>query len=57
MDEPQVRDLLRSQGYSEVESVMRDGNHFRARVTRNGRPADITVDAYTGTIRNQAARR
>ena len=57
MDETQVRDLLRSQGYSEVQSVMRDGDAFRARVMRNGRPAEISIDAYTGTIRNQAARR
>lgn len=57
MDETQVRDLLRTQGYDEVQSVMRDGDNFRARVTRNGRPADISIDAYTGTIRNQAARR
>ena len=57
MDESQVRDLLRSQGYGEVQSVTRDGDNFRARVSRNGRPADISIDAYTGTIRNQAARR
>ena len=57
MDETQVRDLLRSQGYGEVQSITRDGDNFRARVSRNGRPADISIDAYTGTIRNQAARR
>ena len=57
MDENQVRELLRGQGYGDAQSVMRDGNNFRARVTRNGRPTDITIDAYTGTIRNQAARR
>jgi hypothetical protein len=57
MDETQVRDLLRSQGYGDVQSVTRDGDNYRARVTRNGRQADISIDAYTGTIRNQAARR
>ncbi len=57
MDESQVRDLLRNQGYGEAESVMRNGDSFSARVTRNGRPADVTIDAYTGTISNQAARR
>lgn len=57
MDESQVRDLLREQGYGDVQSVTRDGDHFRARAMRNGRPADVTIDAYTGTIRNQAARR
>jgi hypothetical protein len=57
MDENELRNLLRDQGYSDIESVSRDGDNFRVGVTRNGRPTSIVVDAYTGTIRNQSARR
>jgi hypothetical protein len=57
MAEADVRDLLRDQGYSDVDSVSRDGNNYRARAMQNGRSVDVTVDAYTGTIRSQAAGR
>jgi hypothetical protein len=57
MAESEVRDLLRDQGYSDVQSVSRDGNNFRARAMQNGRSVDLMVDAYTGTIRSQAAGR
>jgi hypothetical protein len=57
MAESDVRDLLRDQGYSDVQSVSRDGNNFRARAMQNGRSVDVTVDAFTGTIRSQAAGR
>jgi len=55
--ENDIRDLLRTEGYSDVQNVSRDGNNYRARATQNGRSVDLTVDAYTGTIRSQAARR
>ena len=55
--ENDVRDLLRTDGYSDVQNMSRDGNNYRARAMQNGRSVDLTVDAYTGTVRSQAARR
>ncbi len=57
MTQEQVMAKLSSEGFSNVQSVTRDGNSYRTRATQNGRPVDVTVDAYTGTIRSQAAAR
>jgi hypothetical protein len=57
MSDDQVRTQLSAQGYSDIQSIMRDGNDFRVRATQNGRPMDLRVDAYTGTVRSSTAAR
>ena len=57
MDQNEVRDLLRNQGYSDVQGISRDGNEFRARAMQGSRQVDLRIDAYTGTIRRQQAGR
>ncbi len=46
-----------SNSYTDIQSLMRDGNDFRVRATQNGRPMDLRVDAYTGTVRSSTAAR
>ncbi len=57
MNDEQVRTQLSAQGYSDIQSIMRDGNDFHVRATQNGRPMDLRVDAYTGTVRSSTAAR
>ena len=57
MSDEQVRTQLSAQGYSDIQSIMRDGNDFHVRATQNGRPMDLRVDAYTGTVRSSTAAR
>jgi len=52
MTQEQVMTKLSMEGFGNVQNVTRDGNSFRARAMQNGRPVDVTVDAYTGTIRS-----
>jgi hypothetical protein len=57
MSEEQVRTQLQAQGYSDVQNITRDGNDFRVRASRDGRPMDLRVNAFTGTVNTGAASR
>ena len=57
MSDEQVRTQLSAQGYTDIQSIMRDGNDFRVRAMQSGRPMDLRVDAYTGTVRSSTAGR
>ena len=47
----QATTALQSQGYSNVQGLVRSGDVYRGRAVRDGRTVMIEVDARTGTVR------
>jgi hypothetical protein len=50
MTAAQVTAKLRAAGYTNVHDVEREGSHFDADATTDGRPVHLHVDAATGWI-------
>lgn len=47
----QATTALQSQGYSNVQGLVRAGDVYRGRAVRDGRTVMIEMDARTGTVR------
>lgn len=52
LDEDQIRQKLREEGYSEVTELRLQGPSYEAKATKDGRSVNLTVDARTGSIRS-----
>ena len=52
LNEQQIRDKLREEGYAEVTELRLQGPSYEAKATRDGREVNLTVDARTGSIRS-----
>jgi predicted aspartyl protease len=50
MTSAQVTAKLQAAGYASVHHVAREGDHFDADATKNGKPVHLHVDAKTGAI-------
>jgi hypothetical protein len=46
----QVKSRLEAAGYTNVQNVHREGKHFDARATKDGKQVSLDVDAKTGAI-------
>jgi hypothetical protein len=53
LTEGQIRTLLRGRGYTDFSDLRRDGNTYKTRALRNGRPMNLQVDARTGALLQQ----
>jgi hypothetical protein len=51
--EDQVRAKLQTDGWSDVQ-ISRDGQRFRVTANKNGQADNMTVDAQTGRVLDQA---
>jgi hypothetical protein len=55
LSQDQIRGMLQSQGYSDIENLRRDGDHYTAKAERYGEDVDnLRIDARTGQVRDQA---
>jgi hypothetical protein len=52
MNEEQIRQKLREEGYSEVTELQLQGPSYEAKAIKDGRNVNLTVDARTGSIRS-----
>ena len=50
MTEAQVTTKLQAAGYTKVHGVKREGKHFDADATKDGRTVHLHVDAATGAV-------
>ena len=46
----QVKSKLEAAGYTNVQGVHREGKHFDAKATKDGKQMSLDVDAKTGAI-------
>lgn len=56
MSEQAIRSALQARGYSDIEGMRRDGDHFRVnKAERFGEDvSDLRIDARTGMVRDEA---
>lgn len=54
LNEKQVKNLLKDQGYSDISNVKHKGNEFTASAKKNGSEQHVTVDAQSGMVSPQA---
>jgi uncharacterized membrane protein YkoI len=52
LNEDQIREKLREEGYVEVKELRLQGPSYEAKAVRDGRNVNLTVDARTGSIRS-----
>jgi len=52
LNEDQIRQKLREEGYSDVTELRLQGPSYEAKATKDGRRVNLTVDARTGSIRS-----
>lgn len=50
MDAQQVRDMLRQEGYTDIEVVRRDGDRFHATARKDGQNVTLEVNPGTGRV-------
>lgn len=53
LSESQVKDLLKQRGYSDVDDVKKNGDHFTANAKQDGNKKNLRIDAQTGTVMPQ----
>lgn len=54
LNEDQVKQLLKDQGYSDINHVKQSGHDFTANAKKNGSEMHVTVDAQNGMVSPQA---
>lgn len=54
LNEDQVKQLLKDQGYSDISNVKHSGNDFTASAKKNGSEMHVTVDAQNGMVTPKA---
>jgi Peptidase propeptide and YPEB domain len=47
----QVKTRLEAAGYTNVQNIRREGNHFDAKATKDGKQVSLDIDAKTGAIK------
>jgi Peptidase propeptide and YPEB domain len=52
LNEDEIRQKLREEGYAEVTELRLQGPSYEAKAVKNGRNVNLTVDARTGSIRS-----
>jgi len=46
----QVWSRLEAAGYTNIQNIHREGDHFGVKATKDGKPVSLDVDAQTGAI-------
>jgi hypothetical protein len=46
----QVRSWIEAAGYTNVQDIRREGDHFDAKATKDGQQVSLDVDARTGVV-------
>jgi Peptidase propeptide and YPEB domain len=52
LNEDEIRQKLREEGYAEVTELRLQGPSYEAKAVKDGRNVNLTVDARTGSIRS-----
>jgi hypothetical protein len=47
----QVRSRIEAAGYTNVQDIRREGDHFDAKATKDGRQVSLDVDARSGAVK------
>jgi hypothetical protein len=47
----QVRTRIEAAGYTNVQDIRREGDHFDAKATKDGRQVSLDVDARSGAVK------
>jgi hypothetical protein len=53
MNEDEIKEQLRREGYTEITELVLQGPSYEAKALKDGRRFNLTVDARTGAIRSR----